>query len=138
MYWELKELDDAVLLIDGYDQIINENTEKAGLLSKYFCFLFGKKPGDVFVSYEDDETLSTPTVTEEDVKQLLLMLDLLKPASSDILHPRILKDLAEEPSGLLMFTFNGFLGLWEIPRDWIKTSMVPVLTEGKWGGTNIH
>lgn len=66
------------------------------------------------------------------------MLDLLKPASSDILHPRILKDLAEEPSGLLMFTFNGFLGLREIPRDWIKTNMLPVLTEGKWGGTNIH
>lgn len=110
VYWELKELDDTGLLIDEHGQIINENTEKAGLLSKQFCFLFGKKPGDVFVSYEDDETLSTPTVTEEDVKQLLLMLDLLKPASSDILHPRILKDLAEEPSGLLMFTFNGFFG----------------------------
>lgn len=106
--WELKQLDDTGLLIDEHGQVINEDTETTAMLGKYFCFLFGKKPGDVFVSYEDDETLSTPTVTEEDVKQLLLMLDLLKPASSDILHPRILKDLAEESSGLLMFTFNGF------------------------------
>lgn len=138
VYWELKELNYTGLLIDGHGQIINENTEKAGLFSKYFCFLFGKKPDDVFVSYEDDETLSTPTVTEEDVKQLLLMLDLLKLASSDILRPRILKDLAEEPNGLLMFSFSGFLGSREIPKDWIKMNMVPVLTEGKWGGTNIY
>jgi len=109
-----------------------------GLFSKYFYFLFGKKPGDVFVSYESDETLSTPTVTEEDVKQLLLMLGLFKLASSDVLHPRILKDLAEEPSGLLMFTFSGFLGSGEILKDWIKMNMVPALKEGKWGGTNIY
>lgn len=109
-----------------------------GPFSNYFCFLFGKKPDDVFVSHEDDETLSTPTVTEEDVKQLLLMLDLLKLASSDILHPRILKDLAEEPSGLLMFTFSSFLGSREIPKDWIKMNTVPVLTEDKWDGTNIN
>lgn len=66
------------------------------------------------------------------------MLDLLKLASSDILHPRILKDLAEEPCGLLMFTFSGFLGSREIPEDWIKMNTVPVLTEGKWDGTNIY
>lgn len=102
------------------------------------CFLFGKKPDDVFVSYEDDEILSTPTVTEEDVKQLLLMLDLLKLASSDILHPRILKDLAEEPYGLLMFTFREFLGSREIPKDWSNMNTVPVLTEGKWDGASVY
>lgn len=97
-------MNDIGLLVNNHYQIINENTEKAVNI----CFLFGKKPADVFVSYEDDEILSTPTVTEEDVKQLLLMLDLLKLASSDSLHPRIFKDLAEEPCGLLRFSFREF------------------------------
>lgn len=89
------------------------------------------------MSYEDDETLSTPAATEEDVEQLLLMLDLLKRASSDILHPGILKSLAEGPCGLLMSTSSGFGGVREIPKGWIKMNVVPVLTEGNWDGTNI-
>lgn len=89
------------------------------------------------MSYEDDETLSTPTVTDEDVKQLLLVSDPLKPASSGILHPRIQKDVAEKPFGPLMVTFSGFGGIREIPKDWIEMDTVPVLTEGRWDGTSM-
>lgn len=36
------------------------------------CFVFGEKQDDELLSYEDDEVLSSPLMTEEDVKQHLL------------------------------------------------------------------
>lgn len=79
------------LSLDGDGKIINNDAEKAEVFNKYFSSIFGKKLDGMFVSPEDDEILSTPLVTMEDVKQHLLGINFFKIAGLDNLHPRVLK-----------------------------------------------
>lgn len=48
------------------------DAEKAEVFNKYFCAAFGKKEDNIPISHEDDDVLSSPLVTKEDIKQYLL------------------------------------------------------------------
>ncbi|XP_039379625.1 solute carrier family 15 member 5 isoform X2 [Mauremys reevesii] len=69
----------------------------------------------------------SPTVyiRTEDVKQLLLMLDIFKSADQDNLYPGLLKELSEKLSGPLVMIFNNFWNTIEVPEDWKKAN-VPI------------
>lgn len=63
-------------MLDGYGQTVKE-AEKIGVFNKYFfCFVFGKNQVDTLTAYTDNETLSIPTVTNEDIKHHLLTLNI--------------------------------------------------------------
>lgn len=64
------------------------------------CSVSGKKPADVLVSHEEEEVLSNPLITKEDVQQHPEGTNLLKLAGSDNLRPSVLEELAEEISGV--------------------------------------
>lgn len=53
---------------NGRDGTANNHTEKAEVLKKYFCSLFGKRPDAVLRSDNNDVEILSITVTKEDVK----------------------------------------------------------------------
>lgn len=72
--WEKRKLSNGFsLLLDGNSRTVN-NVEKAEELNNYFWSVFGEEPDDIQISYDDDETHSITTGTEEDVKQKLIKL----------------------------------------------------------------
>lgn len=55
-------------------------------------------------------------VTKEHVKEQLLMLNIFKSAKMDNLHPRVLKELANELSEPLMLIINISCNTEEVPE----------------------
>lgn len=66
----------------------------------------------------DADIFFTPTVAKSDVNQQLWKLDAFKSATHDNLHPRMLIELVEAYSGLLMLSCNTFWDNGKVSGDW--------------------
>lgn len=73
-------------------------TSKEENHAKYSCAVFGKRVGNVFVSY-NDKIFSISTVIQEHIKAATIKG--LRGVCLDNFTLRILKELVSEPSGLI-------------------------------------
>ena len=65
------------------------------------------------------------------VKEHLISLNEFKSPGPDELHPRVIKELAEELSGPLSIIFAESWKTGEVPDDWRRANVVPIFKKGK-------
>ena len=125
----------APLLSDKNDpeSIKYDDTEKSEILQRQFCGVFTQEPcGEVpQLSSRTESKLFEICVTEDQVLRKLTSLNPSKSCGPDQLHPRILKELANEITPALTDLFNLSLSNGEVPLDWRSASVSPIFKNGK-------
>ena len=63
----------------------------------------------------------------EGIKKLLQNLDCKKANGPDNIPTRLIKDTASEIADIVSFLFNQSYSLSQLPADWCKANIVPIL-----------
>ncbi|CAM4662903.1 unnamed protein product [Caretta caretta] len=120
-------------LLNEGGNLVTEDVEKANVLSAFFASVFTNK-----VSSQTTALGSTawgggdqPSVEKEVVRDYLEKLDEHKSMGPDALHPRVLKELADVIAEPLALIFESSWQSGEVPDDWKKANVVPILKKGK-------
>ncbi|KFP30659.1 RNA-directed DNA polymerase from mobile element jockey, partial [Colius striatus] len=72
-----------------------------------------------------------PWVEEEEVKVLLAKLNIHKSIGPDVIHPRVLKELANVVAKPLSIIFEQSWRTGHVPEDWRKANVTPVFKKGR-------
>ena len=107
--------------------------EKVEVLSDFFKSVYtleGDSPIPTFKA-NTNKTLSTVHITKNDVLLALRALNVNKSSGPDGVHPRILKELANELCVPLFKLFQRSLKEGKIPRVWKEAEVRPIYKKGK-------
>ncbi|CAM4572640.1 unnamed protein product [Lepidochelys kempii] len=120
-------------LLNEGGNLVTEDVEKANVLNAFFVSVFTNK-----VSSQTTALGSTawgggdqPSVEKEVVRDYLEKLDEYKSMGPDVLHPRVLKELANVIAEPLAIIFENSWRSGEVPDDWKKANVVPIFKKGK-------
>ncbi|CAM5155924.1 unnamed protein product [Natator depressus] len=120
-------------LLNEGGNLVTEDVEKANVLNAFFASVFTNK-----VSSQTTALGNTawgggdqPSVEKEVVRNYLEKLDVHKPIGPDVLHPRVLKELADVIAEPLAIIFENSWRSGEVPDDWKKANVVPIFKKGK-------
>ncbi|CAM4644907.1 unnamed protein product [Lepidochelys kempii] len=120
-------------LLNEGGNLVTEDVEKANVLNAFFASVFMNK-----ISSQTTALGSTawgggdqPPVEKEVVRDYLEKLDEHKSMGPDVLHPRVLKELAVVIAEPLAIIFENSWQLGEVPDNWKKANVVPIFKKGK-------
>ncbi|NXH96976.1 RTJK polymerase, partial [Pachycephala philippinensis] len=77
------------------------------------------------------EQNSPPVIQEEAVRELLSHLDVHESMGPDGIHPRVMRELADELAKPLSIIYQQFWLTGEVPDDWKLASVMPIHKKGK-------
>jgi len=122
---------DALKREDG--SMAETDEEKADILNTFFSNIYVNE--DVtHIPYCEDRTngqiLSDLEISENEVFDKLMNLDITKSMGPDNLHPRLLKEISKEISCPLALLFNKSLSSGVLPEDWKIANVTAIFKKG--------
>jgi len=79
----------------------------------------------------EGERNKSPIIQEEAVNDLLCHLDTYRSMGPDGIHPRVLRELAEELAKPLSIIYSQSWLTGEVPGDWRLGSVTPIYKKGR-------
>lgn len=118
-------------ITDG-DSTFTSPESKAEAFNNYFASVFNpldNLPANIDTPYTDN-IITDIVIRQEEVLEALQKLNPSKSPGPDLIHPRILKECAEELAPSLCALFNLSLHLGKLPLEWKRSNVVPVFKKG--------
>ena len=112
--------------------LTESDMEKAEVLNTFFSSVFTREDTDNIPSFpsRSDATITTITVTEEDIKKKLDNICPSKACGPDDIHPQLLKELSQELARPLCILFEKSMSEGTIPKCWKCAEVKPIFKKG--------
>lgn len=119
-------------LIDDKGNIATSNENKAQILNNFFSSVFTVEKIEEMPELEPKkcEPLEKIEFTEVEVMKRLKELNAGKSPGPDGMHPRVLKELAEELAEPLAIIFTQSLSEGKLPESWKDANVTPLFKKG--------